>query len=167
MRDVVRLLAGAIIALACVAWVDSPLRAPTAGRLKMLAVAPQFWGYFGAPRQEQIEVFRWKSGGWQRADAPLGAPANLFGLRRSTPNHGAEFRTIEGQLGTRWSSAMLGPSQLPETDDEPLPIRSLARRPQLCGDLLVISRPPVPWAWAHSGTRVTLPTRYVRLNVQC
>ncbi len=39
--------------------------------------------------------------------------------------------------GSRWSSA---PDQLPETAGKGFPVKNLARRPQLCGDVLLISR---------------------------
>ena len=35
------------------------------------------------------------------------------------------------------------------------------------GEVLLVSRSPLPWAWAHAGARTALPTRYVRLRIQC
>lgn len=165
-RQVARLLAGAIVFLTCVTWLDSPLRASAARRLQMLAIAPQFWGFFASPREERTEVFRLRHGAWERADAPLSAAVNLFGLRRAIVSHGAEFRTLEAQVGNRWSAAALAPEQLPEPVD-PVVVRNLARQPQLCGEVLLVTRPPVPWAWARSSSRAALPSRYARLSIQC
>lgn len=167
VRGVARLLAGAIVCVSCVAWLDSPLRPSAIRRIQMQGIAPQFWGYFAAPREKEFEVFRRRDGAWERADAPLGAAVNLFGLRRATVNHGAEFRTLVTQVASRWSTANLNPEQLPDTGEELLPVRNLARRPQLCGEVLLLSRPALPWAWARSSGRVALPTRFARLNVQC
>ncbi len=133
----------------------------------MLAVAPQFWGFFASPREERTEVFRLRNGAWERADAPLAATANLLGLRRAVVNHGAEFRTLEAQVGNGWSSATLTPEQLPDTAVEPVVVRNLARQPQLCGEVLLVARPPLPWAWARSSSKVELPTRYARLSIRC
>jgi len=166
-RHVARLLAGAIVCLAGVGWLDSPLRPSASRRLQMLAVAPQFWGYFVLPRAEQIEVFRRSNGAWARADAPFAAPENLFGLRRATVNYGAEFRTLLDQVTGSWTTASLTPQQLPETSADALSVRNLARRPRLCGDVLLVSRPPVPWAWARASSRAALPTRFARLDIAC
>lgn len=166
-RVVARLIAGAIVFLVCIAWLDSPLRPSATRRLQMLAIAPQSWAFFSAPRDEQFQVFRWRNGAWERANAPLAAAVNRFGLRRATTSHSAEFRTLTDQVGTRWSTATLAPEQLPDTGTDSLTVRNLARKPQLCGDVLVLSRPPVPWAWARSSSKVALPTRFARLTVQC
>jgi antimicrobial peptide system SdpA family protein len=166
-HSIARLFAGAIVCVACVAWLDSPLRPSVAGRTQMLAIAPQFWSYFAAPRDKSLEVFRWRNQRWERADAPLAAMVNVFGLRRTTMNHGAEFRRLVEQVGDGWTSANLAVAQFPDPGEERVAVRNLARRPQLCGDVLIVERQAVPWAWARSSTRVELPTRFARLDIQC
>ena len=167
-RDVARLLAGAIVCLSALVWLDSPLRPSATRRLQMLAVAPQSWGYFSGPRSEELEVFRSSNGGWTRIDVPLGSAANLFGLRRATVNHGAEIRTLQEEAGTRWSTAALTRDQLPEeANASPILVRNLARHPHICGEVLLVSRPPIPWAWTKSSSRAALPTRFARLSVKC
>ena len=68
-----RLLAAAIVCLFALNWLESPLRAPAGRRLQLLAVAPQFWGYFASPLQDRLELFRLRGATWVRADFPLGA----------------------------------------------------------------------------------------------
>jgi antimicrobial peptide system SdpA family protein len=166
-RQVARILAGVIVFLICITWLDSPLRPSAARRLQMLGFAPQSWGFFAEPREQRTEVFRLRKGTWERADSPLGSAANLFGLRRSIVNYGAEFRSLESQIGARWSTADLTEKQLPDTSPESLAVTNLAHAPRLCGEVLLVSRPPLPWAWARAGARTAVPTRYVRLRVQC
>ena len=166
-RVIARLVAAAIVFLVCVAWLDSPLRPSATRRLQVLAIAPQSWAFFSSPRDEQFEVFRLRNGAWERADTPLAAGVNRFGLRRASTSHSAEFRTLTDQVGTHWSSAELRPEQLPDTVADPIAVRNLARQPQLCGEVLLLSRPPVPWAWARSSGKVQLPTRFARLTIQC
>jgi antimicrobial peptide system SdpA family protein len=132
----------------------------------LLGVAPQAWGYFSSPRAETFEVYRLGAGGWSRLDAPIAAAANLFGLRRTTVNHGAEFRNIVSQVGNRWTETALTAEQIPDAPDHVV-VEDYAREPHLCGDVLLIARPPVPWAWARSPTRPALATKFVRLDVRC
>ena len=152
---------------ASLAWLESPLRPPPGRRMEMLAIAPQFWGYFATPREKEFEVFRWRDGAWHRADAPLSAATNLFGLRRATVNHGAEFQSLVAQAGDHWTTESLTAEQLPGHGSDTLQVRNLARSPQLCGDILIVSRPAVPWAWSRSTARIALPTRFANLTVQC
>src|SRR4029077_6996489 len=86
-RQMARLLAGAIVCLVAVHWLESPLRPPATRRLQMLAVAPQFWGYFASPLQDRMELFRLRGGTWVKADFPLASPRNLLGLRRGPLLH--------------------------------------------------------------------------------
>jgi len=166
-RSVARLLAGAIVFVASVAWLDSPLRPSVAGRTQMLAIAPQSWGFFTGSREKEAEVFRWRDQHWERADAPLAAMENGFGLRRTTVNHGPEFRRLVAQIGDGWRSASLPADQIPQPGEERVAVRNLARRPQLCGEVLIVARQSVPWAWARSSARAELPTRFAYLDIQC
>ena len=165
-RVAARFAAAGIVTLVCFASLDSPFRPSAASGLRIQTIAPQAWGFFTSARDDQVEVFRLRDGQWMRIDAPLSAPANLFGLRRSTLNHGAEFRTIAAQVGDRWSTAALGPDDLPGSS-EALSVRNLAREPRLCGELLLVSRPALPWAWSTSSGRLKLATRFARMQVQC
>ena len=166
-RHVARILAGVVIALSCVVWLDSPLRPSATRRMQMLGIAPQWWGYFAHPREDRVQAFRHRDGVWVQADAPLGAPQNLFGLRRGPVAHSSEFTRLLDQVGAQWSSATLRPAELPETPAPPLIVRNLARHPRLCGEVLLLERTPLPWAWARSHRDVALPARFARLDVQC
>ncbi len=166
-RQAARLLAAAIVCLFAFNWIESPLRAPAGRRLQMLAVAPQFWGYFASPREDRMEVFRLRDGAWVKADFPLGSPRNLLGLGRGPVLHSAEFRTLISVAPLQWSEVTLRVGELPETAALGLSVRNLARQPQLCGDLLLLERTPLPWAWAGSHRAVAMPAKYTHLDVKC
>lgn len=166
-RQVATLLAGVVVLLTCITWLDSPLRPSATRRLQMLAFAPQAWGFFASPREERVEVYRLRSGAWERADSPLGSAANLFGLRKTIVSNGSEFRTLESQVKEQWSTAELTEDELPDGAIEAVAVRNLARQPRLCGEVLLVARPQLPWAWARARARAALPTRYARLSVRC
>jgi hypothetical protein len=166
-RQLARLLAGAILCLFAVTWLESPFRAPAGRRIQMLAVAPQFWGYFAAPLQDRMELFRRRGGAWVRADFTLSSPRSVFGLRRGPVLHSTELRALLRDAPLEWSEATLPESELPEATTPAVPVRNLAVQPQLCGDVLVLERTPVPWAWAGSHRPVSMPVKYARLDVQC
>jgi antimicrobial peptide system SdpA family protein len=166
-RQMARLIAGAILCLFAVTWLESPFRAPAGRRLQMLAVAPQFWGYFAAPLQDRMELFRLRGGSWVRTDLPLGSPQNLFGLRRGPVLHSSELRALLRDAPLEWAEATVRDGEVPEAAPAGVPVRNLARHPQLCGEVLVVERTPVPWAWAGSHRAVSMPVKYARLDVQC
>ena len=165
-RQIARLLAAAIVCLVAVNWLESPLRPPARRRLQLLALAP-VWGYFAAPSQDRMELFRLREGAWVRADFPLSSPRNLFGLRRGPVLHSPELRSLLSGATLRWSETTLREGEVPETEAARVPIRNVARHPQLCGDLLLLERTPVPWAWAGAHRPVSMPARYAVLDVQC
>src|SRR4029453_7975543 len=117
-RQSARLLAGVVVFLACVTWLDSPLRPGPVHRLQMLVIAPQAWGFFASPPQPPTEGSRLRNGAWERADTPLGSAENLFGLRKAILSHSPEFRTLESQVGG-WGTANLTDDQLPAAAVEP------------------------------------------------
>ena len=162
-----RLLAGAIVCLVVVYSVESPLRPPATQRLQVLGVAPQFWGYFAAPLQDRFELFRLRNGTWVKADFPLSSPRNLFGLRRGPVLHASELRNLLSTAPLHWEEATVRDGELPEVAAPGVSVRNLARHPQLCGDVLVLERTPVPWAWAASHRPVSMPAKYARMDVQC
>jgi hypothetical protein len=166
-RQMARLLAGAIVCLVALNWLESPLRPPATRRLQMLAIAPQFWGYFASPLQDRMELFRLHGDTWVKADYPLGSPRNLLGLHRGPVLHSSEFRTLLSEVPLQWEEARLHEGELPRPAAAALPVRNLARHPRICGEVLVLERTPVPWAWAASHRPVSMPTRYARLDVQC
>lgn len=162
-----RLLAAAIVCLFAVNWLESPLRSPATRRLQMLVLAPQFWGYFSEPLQDRTEVYRLRGGTWVKADFPLSSPRNLLGLGRGPLLHSSELRSLMSEAPLRWAEARAPESEVPEVASPPVPVRNLARQPQLCGEVLLLERSPVPWAWAGSRRTVSMPLRYARLDVQC
>jgi hypothetical protein len=162
-----RLLAGAIVCLVAVYSVESPLRPPATQRRPVLGVAPQFWGYFAAPLQDRFELFRLRNGAWVKADFPLSSPRNLFGLRRGPVLHGSELRNLLSTAPLHWEEATVRDGELPEVAAPGVSVRNLSRHPQLCGDVLVLERTPVPWAWAASHRPVSMPAKYARMDVQC
>lgn len=166
-RQVARLFAGAILCLFALNWLESPLRAPAGRRLQMLALAPQFWGYFASPLKDRMELFRLRGGSWVRADFPLGSPRNLLGLGRGPVGHSSELRALLRDASPEWSETQVRDGELPETLSPGIPVKNLAQHPQLCGDVLVLDRTPVPWAWAGSHRAVSMPVRYARLEVRC
>ena len=103
----------------------------------MLALAPQFWGYFAAPREEgrALPAPR-RHLGARRLSA--GAPVNLsgFGGDPSTaPIPDLAAPRVSGGSPAREGSC-------PRSRAGPLPVRNLARKPQLCGEVLLSSGPP-------------------------
>src|SRR5262249_6036163 len=115
----------------------------------------------------RLELFRLRGGTWARADFALSSPRNLFGLRRGPVLHSSELRALLRDARLEWSEAKLPEGELPEATPAGIPVRNLARHPQLCGDVLLVERTPVPWAWAGSHRPVSMPVKYARLDVQC
>jgi antimicrobial peptide system SdpA family protein len=130
---------------------------------------PQGWGYFsGDARQERTSVYRRGADGVWRAvpAAHQGAPRHLFGLDRA-----GRVPELEQELLMR--AAATEPAGC-EGDDRacldalgpPVRVANPAPAPTLCGDLALVRRPPLPWAWADHPT-THLPATTLHLEATC
>ena len=107
-------------------------------------------------------------GEWRAPTHSLNASAeNAFGARR-------EGRALAAEAGTFVASVPHSSwHECAESDAscydalKPIPVRSTAAHPLLCGDVVLTYQKPVPWAWAQSPTPVHMPLRAVRLAVTC
>lgn len=148
---------------------SNALHLPFADVVDIKTLLPQGWGYFsGDARQPVATAYLRDDGGWRRLDAPhQGAPALLLGLDRSG-------RLPEKEIGYAEAAAKRAPvecrdadlaclADLPEMGEGENPVVD----PQLCGDVAVVRRDPLPWAWADSAERDRMPATVVRVELSC
>jgi antimicrobial peptide system SdpA family protein len=168
-------LMGAMTVAASVAFVysahlplpASALELPGENKEAMARVFPQGWKFFTRdPRMAEPAPMRKVGDEW----VPFGKPtdgARFFGANR-------ESRTLWPELS--WVLAPMVDSDWRECDGpigpclDAAPVRTQAAavpHPQLCGTIGVVSRKPVPWAWAKRSPAVNMPSKVLRLDIQC
>lgn len=149
---------------------DSPLRLGPRWGTNMVAILPEGWAFFTRDPQERTQhIYRRTDAGWARAIPTNADPVYMFGIKRTQRVHEMEFGSLVAQVPPqRWRSGrftMRGPTDQEFTS--PVLVQNRARRPTLCGDLVVIRRERMPWAWSRSRETVGMPSTSAALRVRC
>ena len=179
-----RMLGGAVIALA-IAWsllvlyavhIELPANAldlPFEGSIKppLQAVVPEGWGFFTRdPREVRLLPYVREAGAWRAArEGPNGEPRNAFGFNRAARAQGVEMGLLETSIPTKaWKACATEIAACLDRISAPVQVGNPTPAPTLCGDVGLVHRDPLPWAWAGSEPDETsMPSKVVRLTVKC
>jgi len=150
---------------------ESPLRLSRPSRLNLLIVSPQGWSFFTRdPREAVDHVYQKSGGGWVEALHVNSSPHHLFGVRRDARALSVELTALASGLpADAWIHCRSDLKTCLQGSHAAAAVRvsniSLTRL--LCGEFAVERRPPVPWAWSRSLDRIRMPSRVLRLDVDC
>jgi antimicrobial peptide system SdpA family protein len=121
---------------------------------------PEGWGFFTRdPREPDIALYEQRQGVWQKAaHMPIARASNLFGIDRFPRAQSVEigmilsdldrpnaWRACDGDLVTCLNAA------------PKIALRHRWKYPVLLGTVAFVRQEPVPWAWAGSRDRITMP----------
>jgi antimicrobial peptide system SdpA family protein len=150
----------------------NPAQLPGEKAIGMSTWFPQGWRFFTRdPQEPGTELYvRSADGSWIPNEiGPESKASFLFGLDRRPRAQSIEL----GKLVTSVESDLYQPcDSAPERCLERMtPLaQSLQNRsphPTLCGDLAIVRRKPVPWAWARSAETLNMPSTVIRIRVTC
>ena len=141
---------------------------PEGANLRMFV--PEGWGFFTkSPRERQYTVVRRSGDGWVPAQSmPVSNPANVFGLNRAVRGSGVELSTLLKDVpNDAWVECEDADEACLARVAAPTQIANASIRPTLCGELGVVMREPVPWAWRDAATEIHMPAVVTTLQAQC
>jgi len=133
-------------------------------------LVPEGWAFFTRdPREESIFLFIRRDGAWESASmGPNGSVANAFGLNRASRAQGVETALIVNRFSTSAFRECRGvAADCLETTKSAGSLQNNSPDPSLCGDVGIVMRKPVPWAWWSSGQSVVMPARILRIYAGC
>lgn len=148
----------------------NPVHLPFEGQ-EFRRVVPEGWAFFTRnPREEAIFLFSRRSNGeWDSASlGPNGIASNAFGLNRISRAQGVETALLMNRFPNSAYRDCSG--ALTKCLDDTPSSRSLANEspnPSLCGDVGIVLRKPLPWAWFAAGMSTSMPARILRIKVGC
>ncbi|WP_242592477.1 SdpA family antimicrobial peptide system protein [Corallococcus exiguus] len=151
----------------------NPLQLPFEDRFDIRLVLPEGWAFFTRdPRDERIlSYLRTPDGQWLRAArTPNFQPQNSFGIDRAARAQGVEMGLLleaTRQLGRH--ACEEEPLKCLERTPSGQKLRNESPNPTFCGQLGLVFQPAVPWAWSRSnrGKTVAMPSKVLRLDVEC
>jgi antimicrobial peptide system SdpA family protein len=144
---------------------------PTSQPLSALHILlPQGWSFFTRdPREERISVFvRRGPLAWTNASSTtIADPRNAFGLDRTSRAQGLEVSHLVASVpDTAWTPCRYDSTICLDSVYHSDATANRVANPRLCGEVGIVLRPPVPWAWRHSAG-VRMLARVARLTVRC
>lgn len=149
---------------------DHPLRPSDLEKFNLVAVAPEGWGFFTRnPREPGFQLYQQLGGHWRQVLLHNGEARTMFGIRRDARVQGVELQGLIYAIpDSAWTQARDPlPDLLERSDLFTHQVANRALHPTMCGDYVLVRQEPVPWAWASARDRLDMPSRSVRLQVDC
>jgi sporulation delaying protein A len=143
---------------------------PLADALNTRVWFPEAWGFFTRdPRESRVLVRMERRGRWVPASlGPQARLSNAFGLRRRARAQGVEIGLLLEEVpDSAWVHCTGLPEECLERTKNWYAVGDISPRPTLCGRIGFVLQPPVPWAWARSGERITMPSQVLKAEVSC
>jgi len=159
----------ALIAFLAVSAGHNPVHPPMAARIVQLSLMPEGWGFFTRnPREPARVAYAITARGLIKLTFANTSLRNLLGISRSARACDAELAALLVPiLKPSWSKCTGDPEDFSNwVKLRSLTVKNWSGTQFIGGDILVIERPPIPWAWSSSHSRVFMPSRLVRLHVE-
>jgi antimicrobial peptide system SdpA family protein len=143
----------------------NPLVLPAEDQIRLELWLPQGWGFFTRdPREPDVRVLRKQGGGSWEFVTP--DDRRWLGFNRVARAQGFELNDLIQQLPAgQWLECDRDPLACVEDASGAARARNHASSPTLCGPIAFLLQEPVPWAWRSSS--VVMPSRLLRVDVQC
>lgn len=151
----------------------NPIRAKADFNRQVYTFIPQGWAFFTRnPREAQIQLYQADHlGGWRKVNHFHAHRSNFFGLSRKTTALITELQYIKMNdlkdsyfinCESNYQRGIVG--CVPDTT---YTVLNKFEKPILCGEYIMTLQEPVPWAWSKSMDKVMMPSKVIRLNIQC
>ena len=130
---------------------------------------PEGWGLFTrSPREDLLRIFRFEDGAWRSACFTNSSYRNMFGLSRRARVVSVELSDLAGRVPrVKWSDCRGALEECLPDRARTVAVKNRGTGRYLCGEFVIESRPPIPWAWSKSRHRIHMPGRVVRIYSDC
>lgn len=151
---------------------DNPLRVRAPWARRITYVTPERWGFFTKSVQEPDDyVYRVlpESARPVLIDDANAEPRYVFGLRKTPRLRMLEATWLAGQVPERrWSDCRsVLASCLASGQGIVTQLMNTSRTRYLCGRLIIVRRPPIPWAWKRIEHRTEMPSSFAIIEAVC
>ena|SRR5699024_70899 len=127
---------------------------------------PQSWGFYSKdPTEEELNVYSMEDD--EKLIWPNNRIKNIFGLYRYGRAQGTEVGLLQAEIPPEtWSNCEDDPLSC-LSDESKTSIINKTPNPTLCGDIGIAMEVPVPWSWSKDANQINMPSKVVRMSVQC
>lgn len=149
---------------------ENPIQPTVQIHMVQLAFIPEGWSFFTRnARESWLIVYRREGAKLKALSFSNASRQNAFGLSRAARAFHSEVAgLLTPVLRSSWSEWQGDPAEYDPGGRRPsLELKNWSRTRYVCGDVIVVSAPPVPWAWSRSRTRLRMPSKVLKLKVDC
>lgn len=147
----------------------SPFTLPGPQARIVKALVPQGWAFFTkSPRSRSVEVFQHRTdGSWQDiTSGPRARPGQLMGLDRLGRSQGTELAMLAAVVPEQsWRDCEREPTDCLAEASVAHTVRNRSSHQSVCGEVGLVLQDVLPWAWRDAQT--TMPSKVLRVRVQC
>ncbi|MFK7810326.1 MAG: SdpA family antimicrobial peptide system protein [Saprospiraceae bacterium] len=148
----------------------NPLRQGTV-ETSVAALLPQGWAFFTrSPREPQIYLYHEVDGQIVKKSYPNASLESAFGFNRKVRSKGIELGHLyERSQKLEWTECDGDVNICNDnwTATEAQDIINPAHTPSICGELYIVEKVIIPWAWASSKKEIHMPSKIIKLNAVC
>ncbi len=150
----------------------NPSRVPTSLSLKtrFRALLPEGFSFFTRnPREPQIVAYQYSGQHLEQLTIQNASLTNMMGILKTSRAQNIETGYLLSLIkGEDWSSCKSSLLNCLTFNYSPIiEMKSKYKKPLLCGDIVLVVRKPVPWAWADNFDVDKMPLEFVRLYIFC
>lgn len=149
---------------------ESPHPRTQQERINLIAISPQGWSFFTrSPREPVVHVYEPNPTGWHETDRANFHLSNWLGVRRIPRIKQVELKAMLAEVDDEAWTKCAGSLELclDQNEVHPVTVSNPSTTKNLCGEYLLQRKEPVPWAWSHAASEVTMPSSVVRLTATC
>lgn len=151
----------------------NPIELPFEKHFNIKLLLPEGWAFFTRdPRDDRMLPYqRTPEGQWAWAsDTPNFQWKNAFGINRAARAQGVELGLLMKDAATLPKvECKESPTACLERAPVAQTLRNTSPRPTYCGQVGLVFQRAVPWAWSRTnqGKPITMPSKVLRLDVEC
>ncbi len=149
----------------------NPLSGGKMSRSNFSILIPQGWAFFTKnPREPMMLLYKKEGGEYKIATEPNASMYNLFGASRIGRAKGIEMGALSSQVTDKlWHDCNEGLEACSSMIDtlKAIPVINQAYKAKLCGEFILVSKEPVPWAWGASFSTIHMPSQTIKINSIC
>lgn len=135
--------------------------------LTVMKVFPQGWGFFSkSPRDASTVILNTSLE--LAPDWPNNSPKNLFGVKRQGRTQGIEMGLIYTQVPqNNWERCEGDLSICVSQTETKVTVTNTTPKPYFCGEYVLVTQQPVPWAWSDLIQLEQLESKFVKVESIC
>ncbi|MGJ8745456.1 SdpA family antimicrobial peptide system protein [Polaribacter sp.] len=139
---------------------------------KISRIMPQNWPFFTRDFNE-AELLLYKKNNHQKyqiVNLNYNHYSNSFGLKKKSKKIIQELTFLKRELHDSLFISTEGNHRiglLGAIPDKIINIKNHMLAPILCGEYVLFLEEPIPWAWIESKNILKMPSKAIRLNIQC